>query len=91
MIHEDEIVMLVLGIGVLFFIVVNYSQLKRYPSINTLIAGFCFTLLGWLFTIIEGFMLENVLNLVEHGCYLASAVCIAAWIRKALIIDRKMD
>ena len=91
MVHENEIVMLILGIGVLFFIVVNYSQLKRFPAINTLIAGFCFTLTGWFFTVLEGYMLATLFNIVEHSCYLAGALCVAQWTRRALNSDRKTD
>jgi len=91
MVHENEVVMLILGIGVLLFIVLNYSQLKRFPAINILIAGFCFTLTGWVFTILEGFMFETLFNLAEHSCYLAGALCVAQWIRRALTLDRQTD
>jgi hypothetical protein len=66
MLHENEIIMLVLGAIALLFIMVNYARLKYYPSINTLITGFCFSLLGWVLTVLEGFLLETTLNYAEH-------------------------
>lgn len=84
MVQEDEIIMLVLGIGVLLFIIGNYARLKHYPSIHTLITGFCFSLLGWTLTVLEGFLLEETLNFAEHFSYLASAVCVALWMYKTL-------
>jgi hypothetical protein len=91
MVQEDEVIMLVLGVWVLLFIIINYSRLKHYPSINTLITGFCFSLLGWILTVLEGFLLEKTLNLAEHFCYLASAVCVALWIYKSLANGKEID
>ena len=91
MVHENEIIMLVLGVGVFLFIIVNYARLKEYPSINTLITGFCFSLLGWILTVLEGFLLEATLNFAEHFCYFASALCVALWAHKALAAGTEAD
>lgn len=91
MAQEDEIIMLVLGIGVLLFVVVNYPRLKQYQSVNILITGFCFSLLGWILTVLEGFLLETPLNFAEHFCYLASAVCVARWMITALATNTGAD
>jgi len=91
MLHENEIIMLVLGVGVLLFIIVNYARLKEFPSINTLITGFCFSLLGWILTVLEGFLLESALNFAEHFCYFASALCVALWVQNALAAGKETD
>jgi hypothetical protein len=91
MVQEDEIIMLVLGVGALLFIIINYARLKHYPSINTLITGFCFSLLAWMLTVLEGFLLETALNFAEHFCYLASAVCVALWMYKTLATSKETD
>lgn len=91
MVQEDEIIMLVLGVGVLLFIIFNYERLRHYPSINTLITGFCFSLLGWILTVLEGFLFETTLNFAEHFCYLASAVCVALYMAKTLAADKEAD
>jgi hypothetical protein len=79
MIHENEIVMLILGLGVLIFILGNRSEVKRFPSSGLLILGFYMLLAGWALTVLEGFFWETVLNYLEHACYSAGAVLVAAW------------
>lgn len=91
MVQEDEFIMLALGAGVLLFIIVNYPRLKHYPSVNTLITGFGFSLLGWTLTVLEGFLLETTLNFAEHFCYLASAVCVALWMYKMLARSKETE
>ncbi len=91
MIQENEVIMLVLGVGVLIFIISNYARLKPYPSIHILIAGFCFSLLGWSLTVAEGFLLGATLNVAEHLCYLFSVLCIALWLHKAFVAAKETD
>jgi hypothetical protein len=79
MIQENEIIMLVLGIGVLIFILGNRLSIQRVPESRILIAGFCVQLAGWLLTVLEGFFLEGVLNYFEHMCYAVSALLVAFW------------
>jgi len=79
MIHENEIVMLSLGLGVLIFILGNRSQLNRFPSSRMLILGFYILLAGWALTVLEGFFWEAFLNYLEHACYSVATVLVAAW------------
>jgi len=79
MIEQNEVVMLVLGIGVLIFVLGNYPQLKRFPSAKILVVGFCVLLAGWVLTVMEGFYLPGILNYLEHICYAVSTVLLAAW------------
>lgn len=79
MIQENEIVMLILGLGVLIFILGNRSQLKRLPSSRWLILAFYVLLAGWALTVLEGFFWGLVLNYLEHTCYATGAVLVAAW------------
>ncbi|MBU2514113.1 hypothetical protein KJ966_22490 [bacterium] len=55
MLHENEVLMLFFGIIILFFVMRNLQTLKRIHSIKLLLAGFCFSLSGWLLTLVEGF------------------------------------
>lgn len=91
MVQEDEIIMLLLGVGVLLFIFINYARLKHFPSVHTLITGYIFSLFGWIMTVLEGFLLETPLNFAEHLCYLASAVCMALWMYKAMATGKEID
>jgi len=79
MIQQNEIVMLLLGIGVLVFIIGNRQQLKRLPFSSILITGFCILLAGWILTVLEGFFFKATLNLFEHLCYAASSILVATW------------
>lgn len=81
MIDHSEVITFLIGIGVLIFILVNYSQLIRLPSAKILIASFCVLLAGWIFTILEGFFWKNILNLAEHLSYAISSVLLAVWCR----------
>ena len=79
MIQENEVVMLVLGLGVLIFVLVNISQLKRIGSSATLILGFYFLLAGWVLTVLEGFWWRDLLNYLEHMFYTAGSISVAVW------------
>jgi hypothetical protein len=87
MIQENELILLMLGIGVLFFIVGNHSQVKKFPEYKVLIAGFFAFLTGWLLTVLEGFFWEKLLNFMEHICYIGGSVLVAIWCWK--IFGRK--
>ena len=82
MVYENEIIMFVLGLGVLIFILANYHRLKRIPSIQLLITGYCIFTAGWCLTILEGFFWKTVLNYLEHISYAAGAIIMAIWFRK---------
>lgn len=79
MIHENEIVMLILGLGVFIFILGNQARIKRlhYPALLT--AGFYLLFAGWILTVLEGFFWGGVLNVLEHVCYAVGAAFLCAW------------
>ena len=79
MIQENEIITLLLGIGVMIFILANNRKVKRIPVAKILIAGFYVLLAGWVLTILEGLFWNDLLNVLEHICYTASSILIAVW------------
>jgi hypothetical protein len=79
MLRENEVVMLALGIGVLFLILMNMDQIRKIRFWKILFTSYCVLLCGWLFTVLEGFILEKFLNLLEHLSYLLSSFCMAVW------------
>ena len=83
MVQENEIIMLLLGIGVLVFVLGNRSVIQRVPGSRLLIAGFYVQLVGWFLTVLEGFILESFLNYFEHTCYAVSSLLLAFWCLKA--------
>jgi len=78
-IFENEVVMLLIGVGVLIFILTSRPQLKRLPASNVLIVGFYVLLVGWVLTVLEGFFWEQLLDHLEHMCYAVSSVLVAIW------------
>jgi hypothetical protein len=54
MIQQNELIMLLLGIGCMIFILVNKQKVKRIPVAKPLIAGFYVLLAGYFLTILEG-------------------------------------
>ncbi|MFQ5952408.1 MAG: hypothetical protein ACE5JK_03280 [Candidatus Omnitrophota bacterium] len=79
MLHENEVLMFLLGLGVLVFILTNRLKFKSIPASKILFIGYLLLLVGWFSTVFEGYFFENVLNYLEHTCYAISAIFIAVW------------
>ncbi len=79
MVQENEIITLLLGVGTVIFVIANHSRLRELPSSNILINGVYVLFAGWILTILEGFFLKQLLNLLEHTCYSIGAVLMAVW------------
>jgi hypothetical protein len=78
-IFENEVVMLLLGVGVMVFILGNRARLKNLPASNILFAAFYMMLAAWILTVLEGFFYEWLLNFIEHACYAVSSIFVAVW------------
>ena len=79
MIQENEFLTLLIGIGLFIFIIFNYEKLKTLPAMKIILVGLSFLLIGWFLTILEEFFLEDLLNLLEHLCYIISSIIMAVW------------
>ena len=88
MIQQNEIIMLLLGIGCMIFILVNNQKVKRIPAARTLIAGFYVLLAGYVLTILEGLFWKDFLNVLEHICYTASSILLVVWCWKIFYINK---
>ena len=89
MLHENEVVMLLLGVGVFLFILLNISHIRRISYWKILIAGYSLLLAGWILTVLEGYFLESLLNFLEHMSYAMSAVVMAVWCFRVFGNSRK--
>jgi len=85
MIQQNEIIMLLLGIGCMIFILVNKQKVKRIPLAKLLIAGFYVLLAGYVLTILEGLFWMDFLNVLEHICYTTSSILMAVWCWKLFV------
>lgn len=90
MLQENEVVMLLLGFGILLFITVSIREIKRIYAWNILIFSYLWLLTGWIFTVLEGFFLENFLNILEHVSYALSALIMMLWCWK-ITYNRKVE
>jgi len=83
MIYENEVIMLMIGLGTLVFVLIKYADLKRIASFGILLAAFCVLIGGWTLTVLEHFFWESSLNFAEHACYAASCILLAYWCHTA--------
>jgi hypothetical protein len=79
MVQENEIVMLLLGGGVLIFTINKRVLFKRLPEWKILTTAFYVLFWGWMMTVIEDFLWYELLNLLEHICYATSSVLMVVW------------
>jgi hypothetical protein len=79
MVHENELIMIVIGMTLLIFVLLNYHQLKQTPSFKLIFISFFLSVIGWISTVLEGLFWEQYFNLLEHFCYAASAILLARW------------
>jgi len=90
MIQENELVMLIIGIGVLIFMLNNLDKIRQLPYSKVFLASFLAFFCGWIATVVEGFILYDLFNLIEHFAYLASSLLAVLWCWK-LLQDKKKD
>lgn len=79
MIQEVEIIRLLISLGVMVFLVIRKEQLKVIPYYKILVACYSLLVVGWVFTILEGFFAPDTLNVIEHICYTIASVLLAIW------------
>lgn len=91
MIHENEIIMLLLGASIFLFIMRNhvwFSQIKAWKVIRT---AYTILLLGWLFTVLEEYIFNNIFNWAEHICYALSSIILVMWFLRVIKTKKKVD
>lgn len=88
-IQENEVVTLILGVGILMFFAVARTRLGEFPAWKTFLAGFIVLVCGWVLTVLETFGLNEELNILEHECYAGSSVLLALWCWRAFGGERR--
>ncbi len=89
MLHENEVVMLLLGLGIFLFMLLNISHIRHISFWKILIASYSLLLTGWILTVLEGYFLESLLNFLEHLSYVMSSLVLAIWCFKVFGNSRK--
>jgi 4-hydroxybenzoate polyprenyltransferase len=90
MIHDNEMIMLLLGIGALVLTLIYKAELKRIFAWKNLLVSFYFLLAACVFTVAEAFLWPYFLNLAEHLCYTVSAVIMAVWCFRVAVSHKRI-
>jgi len=80
MLESTEVISLLLATGVLVFLYAYRSQLRTIPAFWCLSLGFISFFASLVATVLEGYALQDFLNVVEHILNLASTIFLVAWI-----------
>ena len=81
MIQQNELITFLVGLGAALYILANYSRFRTIPNFRFLFTAYFALLTGWALTIIEGFVLQNFFNILEHLSYAVCSIMIALWCR----------
>ncbi len=82
MIEIDDVIIMFIGIWIFILILINYSKLSTLPHYKILIAAFCFLFISWFFSLIEGLILEDFMNLLQHIFLAVNSMFLAFWFWK---------
>ena len=84
MLYVDELLMLTIGIVLIIFVYINLDRFKKIPQYKILFSSYAVVLTGWMFTVLEGFFLPQIINTLEHTCYMISSALLLYWVMKIL-------
>ncbi|MBN1158279.1 MAG: hypothetical protein JXA61_02770 [Bacteroidales bacterium] len=79
MLNENEFIMLILGIGIVFLIYVYRSKIKRIYGWKILLFGFYMLIAAGMCTVAEELILNSFLNVMEHLLYSISSIAVTIW------------
>ncbi len=79
MVENNEVLALVLALGVLAFLSFQREQLRVIPHVRLLAGSFLLLCAGYVLTVLEGLFWYDLLNTLEHVCNNLSIVCLVLW------------
>jgi hypothetical protein len=88
MIQQNEMITFLVGSGVSLFIWFNRRRVVQIPGSTWLLLSYATLFAGWTITLVEGFVLPDLMNALEHMCYMASSVAAAGWCWVVLLKNR---
>lgn len=86
--QESEIIRCLLMLGVSLFALVHQRQVSQIPSHSGILLAFLCSLLGHLFSVIEGVQHPVLFNIIEHACHTASLVALCGWLWRVCGVGR---
>ncbi len=90
-INVNEVVMLLLCLGVSIFVLFNLQDFKTIPSFWLIISGFFLFFAGSIATVLEQFFWPEALNLIEHLAYLSSSVIVFIWCWLLFAFEKRVE
>lgn len=85
MIQQNELITFLVGAGVALFLFINRRRITRIPGSPWLLFSYSALFTGWALTIVEGFVLGDIINILEHACYMVSSLTAAIWCWNVLV------
>jgi hypothetical protein len=83
--EHAELLIALLGLGVLTFTLWQGPNLGAVPEFRWLRASLVALVVGWTASVLEGLAFETFLNFVQHASTAAAAVLLAVWCRRVLL------
>ena len=77
--HENEVLVWLLGSVVLGFLVMYREQLRRLPASGILFAAYVAVWLAWTATNLEHLFWYQPFNVIEHIAYAANGMLLLLW------------
>lgn len=88
MLAENEVVSLLLSLGILLFIWANLWRIREIGGYRYLLSSFLAYVIALIFTLLEGIVWEPGFNFLEHLGYMVSAALLAIWIARPAWLKR---
>lgn len=79
MVNENEVVMLLLCVGVFIFVISKHRECKRIPHWELILTAFYIFFAAVILTVAEGFFRPVLLNILEHLFYTCSSFIMLIW------------
>ena len=88
-IQENELITFLISTGVAVFVFLNRRRMARIPGSTWLLLSYSALFTGWTLTLVEGFVLPDLVNVLEHACYMVSSMAAAVWSWVVFVKERK--
>lgn len=79
--EEREVLSLLIGCCVLFFVLFNWSKIQNLSNARILLLGFSMLFISWCFSVLEDLAWNQQLNFLQHLFSGLSGVTFGWWLR----------
>jgi len=84
-VQENELLTLLIAVGVLVFIATGGARIRKLPQWRWCLTAYLVMTVGWTLTVLEGLFWGDTLNLLEHICYTISSITLAIWVGRVFL------